>query len=351
MVYVSEDGPQQVHIVRDAASGLDGVVVIHSTTLGPAAGGCRLWCYEDHAAMVDDACRLARGMSYKNALAGLPLGGGKAVLRLPRGIQRRRAMFEAFGRAVRDLQGQYITAEDVGTNVEDMSIVAEETRFVAGLPSQPGKPGGDPSPWTARGVFLSMEHAVRRRLGRKLSDCTVAIQGVGHVGASLALALHKAGARLLVADVDGVATARLATSLGAQVVSTDEIFSADADVFAPCALGGVLNARTIARLTASVVCGAANNQLEEAMDSVRLLDKGILYAPDFVVNAGGIINVAAEYHRWSAEEAARRVDDTPHRLEAVLDLAESQGLTPPDAAERLACQTMADSRARPRAAA
>ncbi|MFS0773231.1 Glu/Leu/Phe/Val family dehydrogenase [Sphingomonas sp. 1P08PE] len=329
--------PEHVHVVTDEATGLECVIALHSTALGPAAGGCRLWSYDGREAMVADACRLAQGMSYKNALADLPFGGGKAVIRRPAGDLSRPALFAAFGRAVATLGGSYVTAEDVGTSVEDMRVVAGETRHVAGLPARAGQVGGDPSPFTARGVFLSMQLAVRRRLERDLSECTVAIQGVGHVGASLARMLHDAGARLIVADVDAAAAARVSVALGAEVASVQAIAAARADVFAPCALGGVLHPGTIGRMTAKLVCGAANNQLRDPADAALLADRGILYAPDIVVNAGGIINVAAEYLGWSADEVAARVAATPDRLARVLDRAERDGTTTHAAAEALAC--------------
>lgn len=328
--------PESVHIFRDEASGLDAVIALHSTALGPAAGGCRLWHYVSSEDAAADACRLAEGMSYKNALAGLPLGGGKAVLRRPEGAYDRRKLFAAFGRAVRELGGRYVTAEDVGTNVADMQMVRGETRFVAGLPARGAAPGGDPSPWTARGVFLAMQAAAARRLERGLNECTVAIQGVGHVGSALAGMLHAAGAKLIVADMDAAAVARVAVATGAQTASLGGILSANADIFAPCALGGVLNHASIGRLSAKVVCGAANNQLATPEDGARLADRGVLYAPDYVVNAGGIINVAAEYLGWSREEAAARVEATPERLLAVLDHAEARGFAANRAADQLA---------------
>lgn len=342
--------PANVHLLRDEASGLDGVIVLHSTALGPAAGGCRFWAYADREAMITDGCRLAEGMSYKNALAGLPLGGGKAVLRRPTGDFDRAALFRAFGRAVEALRGSYVTAEDVGTNVEDMTAVRDETRHVAGLPLRADRPGGDPSPWTARGVFLSMQLAAERRLGRPLSDCTVAVQGVGHVGAALAEMLHRAGAQLIVADVDAKAAARVAIATGATVASVGSILSARADIFAPCALGGVISHATVGKLKAKLVCGAANNQLAEPADGDRLADRGILYAPDYVVNAGGIINVAAEYLGWSQEEAAARVDATAARLAQVLDHADSAGIAPHAAADLLARQRISAGHAARRAA-
>ena len=342
--------PANVHLVQDAASSLDAAIVLHSTTLGPAAGGCRFWAYPDRAAMIADACRLAEGMSYKNALAGLPLGGGKAVIRRPEGAFDREALFRAFGRAVEGLRGSYVTAEDVGTTVGDMAVVRERTRHVAGLPLGQDGPGGDPSPWTARGVFLSMQLAAGRRLERPLSDCTVAVQGVGNVGGALAAMLHRAGARLIVADVDAKAAARVAIATGATVASVGGILSARADIFAPCALGGVLNHATVGALKAKVVCGAANNQLAEPADGDRLADRGVLYAPDYVVNAGGIINIAAEYLGWSVAEAAMRVDATAERLADVLDHAAATGIAPHAAADRLARRMIAAGHAARRAA-
>jgi leucine dehydrogenase len=324
------------HVLSDPDSSLDGVIVVHSSTLGPAAGGCRFWTYASSEEVFADAFRLAEGMSYKNALAGLPLGGGKAVLRRPVAPFDRARLFGAFGRAVANLGGAYVTAEDVGTSVEDMLSVSARTRHVAGLPPRSGRPGGDPSPWTAKGVFASMEVAVQQRLNRPLSDCTVAIQGLGHVGASLARLLATAGATLIVADVNNRNAELAAAATGATVVAAAEILACDVDVFAPCALGGVLSQSTVGLLKARVVCGAANNQLAEPEDGVRLAERGILYAPDYVVNAGGIINVAAEYLGWSVEEAARRVGETGRRLADVLASAHAEGVASNIAADRMA---------------
>lgn len=343
--------PANVQLVSDLTSGLEAVIVIHSTRLGPAAGGCRLWAYPDCSAMTVDACRLAEGMSYKNALAGLPLGGGKSVIRKPPGEFDRQALFRAFGRAVGALGGRYITAEDVGTSTDDMAIVRSKTTYVAGLPIKGDKPGGDPSPWTARGVFLSMKLAAERRLERPLSDCTVAIQGVGHVGTALALMLHEVGANLIVSDTDAQAAARVAVATGATIASVSSILSARADIFAPCALGGALNASSIKQLRARVVCGAANNQLGEAVDGNRLADAGVLYAPDYVVNAGGIINVAAEYFGWSPADASARVEAIPSRLAQVLDHAELCSFAPHAAADQLARELIAGGPAIPLVAA
>ncbi|PVX29401.1 Leu/Phe/Val dehydrogenase [Sphingomonas pokkalii] len=336
----------EVVVLKDAGAGLDGVIAIHSTVLGPGAGGCRLWHYADGDAAFADAARLAEGMSYKNAMAGLPLGGAKAVLRRPQGDFDRVALFRAFGRAVARLNGRYVTAEDVGTSVADMEVVAGETRHVAGLPQLAGRPGGDPSPHTALGVFVSMAHAARRGLGRELSECTVAIQGVGHVGEALAHLLHGSGARLIVADIDSDRAACVAAATGAEVASTSQVLAAQADIFAPCALGAVLHAESIEALRARVVCGAANNQLATPADGARLAQRGILYAPDYVVNAGGIINVAGEYLGWAPEEVTMRVEATGARLAAVLDYAEAEDVPPHVAADTLARAAIAAGRVR-----
>ncbi len=328
--------PEHIELIQDAASGLKGVIVVHSTALGQAAGGCRLWRYGDDAALVGDALRLAEGMSYKNALAGLPLGGGKAVLQLPSGDFDRRKLFEAFGRAVAGLGGGYVAAEDVGTTVADMSAVRSVTRHVAGLANEPGRPGGDPSPWTARGVFLAMEVAAERRFGRSLSDMTVAVQGLGNVGFALCGLLNEAGARLIVADPRGDVAAKAACRFDAYIMEKSAILEAKADIFAPCALGGILDRATIPRLNAKLVCGGANNQLATPDDGDRLKAAGILYAPDYVVNAGGIINVAAEYLGWTHHEVVARVDLIGERLEDLFNLADVKGVATNHAADGMA---------------
>jgi len=333
--------PESVHVLRDASSGLDGVIVLHSTRLGPAAGGCRLWRYADGAEAARDAARLAEGMAYKNALAGLPLGGGKAVLNLPAEPFDRRRLFNAFGREVARLGGAYVTAEDVGTTVADMEAVNETCRHVAGLQAVAGRPGGDPSPWTALGVFLAMQEAARRKFGSDLKGLTVAVQGLGSVGSQLCGLLHGAGAKLVVAEPRSSVAAAVACRYGATVVGLDGILEAKCEIFAPCALGGVIDERSAARLRARIVCGAANNVLATAQDGDRLADRGVLYAPDYVVNAGGIINVAAEYLGWSVEDAEARVRQTDRRLAEVLDFADRHGLAPHRAADSLARRRIA----------
>lgn len=328
--------PEEIVCLDDPESGLSGVIVLHSTRLGPAAGGCRLWRYTSKAESTTDAMRLAEGMSYKNALAGLPLGGGKAVIRVPEGTFDRAALFRAFGRKVASLEGRYVTAEDVGTSVEDMRHVAAFTRHVAGLPAKPGAPGGDPSPWTALGVFHGMRVAAKRHLGADLADLTVAVQGLGHVGFALCELLHEAGARLIVAEPRNEIAVKAVESFGAEAMSSSALFAAKADVFAPCALGAIINDATIEHLRAKIVCGAANNQLATSQHGVALAERGILYAPDYLVNAGGIINVAAEYFGWSEADAYGRIEQIGNRLRQVLDLAESKSTAPHEAADALA---------------
>jgi leucine dehydrogenase len=338
----SPSTPQAIHRISDEASGLDGVIVLHSTKRGPAAGGCRLSRYDDLAAAAHDALRLAEGMAYKNALADLPLGGGKAVLRLPKGRFDRQRLFAAFGREVEKLGGVYVTAEDVGTSVSDMQTVSLHCSYVAGLERKVGKPGGDPSPWTALGVLLSMRVAAQRRYGQSLSGLTIAVQGLGNVGSHLCALLHNEGARLLVADKRGDFAARIASQFGAKLVSPDAIVTVPCDIFAPCALGGVINDRLVPLMRTEIVCGAANNVLASDEDGDRLAERGVLFAPDYVVNAGGIINVAAEYLGWSALEAEQRVLQTGARLGAVLYYAERRGLPSHRAANALARDRMAE---------
>lgn len=328
--------PEAVHVLHDPESGLEGVVVIHSSRLGPAAGGCRFWRYPDRAAMTHDAMRLAEGMSYKNAMADLPLGGGKAVINVPDGAFDREKLFAAFGREVARLDGAYVTAEDVGTNVEDMQVVSMQSRHVAGLTANQGRPGGDPSPWTALGVFISMQEAAQRKFGCDLRGLTVAVQGLGHVGSVLCELLHEAGAKLIVAETRSDVAAQIACQYGALVTGPQTIIEANCEIFAPCALGAVLNEQTIPKLRAKIVCGAANNVLETDQDGDRLADANVLYAPDYVVNAGGIINVCAEYLGWGLDEVEKRVRASGTRLAQVLNYADEHGRPSHRAADALA---------------
>lgn len=322
--------------LHDPESGLDGVIAIHSTTLGPGAGGCRFWAYPGIDEALADALRLAEGMSYKNALAGLPLGGAKAVLRKPEGAFDRAKLFRAFGRAVEQLGGAYVTAEDVGTSVADMQEVARTTRHVAGLPPAAGRAGGDPSPWTARGVFESMRAAARFALDTDLAGLTVAVQGTGNVGADLCRHLADAGARLVIADPNPARRDRLRAILGAEVVDVGEIASVRAEIFAPCALGGALNRDSVRAMKAKLVCGAANNQLASPEVADMLRDRGIAYAPDYVVNAGGIISVSAEYLGENESDVEARVAQIAPRVTALLDRAAREGRSPALVADDMA---------------
>lgn len=323
---------EEVAYFSDAATGLSGVIALHSTALGPAAGGCRMAQYVDREAAVIDALRLSRGMSYKNAVAGLPAGGGKAVIYQADPAADRGAVFEAFGRAVEAMGGRYITAEDVGTRVSDMQQVAKSTRFVAGLPPRGSSAGGDPSPWTAMGVFLALEAAV----GRPLAGSRIAVQGLGSVGFELCRQLDVAGARLVVADVDESRVQAARSMFGAEVVGVDTIHEAAADVFSPNALGGVLNADTVGRLGAPIVCGGANNQLASDLDGERLFQRGVVYVPDYVANAGGIINVMAEYLGETSGEVRARVLRIGERVVEILDEARSEGRPSNEVADRIA---------------
>lgn len=333
--------PEDIIMLNDSASGLEGVIAIHSTERGPAMGGCRMWDYPSSAAMISDAVRLAEGMSYKNALAGLPLGGGKTVLQHPRGPLDRKGLFRALGAHLEKLGGRYITAEDVGTSVADMVEVSSQTRWVSGLAPKDGQPGGDPSPWTAQGVFKSMVFVVERHLGKSLEGLTIAVQGLGNVGYVLCEMLHEAGARLIVSDIRPPAVARAEAAFGARAVAQAEILRVKADVFAPCALGGILDRASIAGLQTSIICGAANNQLASPEHGRLLAERGILYAPDYIVNAGGIINAASEFLGWDHAEVDSRMDRIAYRLSEVFALAEANEVPTNIAADSLARQVIA----------
>jgi len=290
------DNHERVLFCRDEVTGLSAIIAIHSTALGPAAGGCRLWSYADDAEALRDVLRLSQGMSYKNAMAGLKFGGGKAVIIKTPDFSADDALFERFGDFVDTLNGDYITAEDVGMTMDIMQTIARRTRHVTGLPSQAGRAGGDPSPKTAYGIFCGIAAAVAAKLGRRdLEGIRVAVQGVGHVGYYLCRRLHDAGAILLVSDLDDDRVRRVCDEFGATPVAAPEILYQDVDVLAPCALGAILNEESIPKIRAAIIAGGANNQLRTAADGQRVADAGILYAPDYVINGGGIINVACEY--------------------------------------------------------
>jgi len=295
---------EEVIFYTDAKSGLRAIIAIHDTTLGPALGGCRMWPYGNEQEAITDVLRLSRAMSFKNALAQLSTGGGKSVIIGDPESDKSETLFHAFGRFVENLGGRYIVAEDVGTNVDDMSHIRSQTPHVMGFSARQGS-SGDPSPVTAYGVFCGLKAAVEFRLGRvDLAGLSVAMQVIGHVGYQLCKYLHEAGAKLMVSDIHGAAVARAEADFGARAVAGEDIYSQDVDVFAPCALGAELNRRTIPQLKAQVVAGAANNQLECAEDGAKLAERNILYAPDYVINAGGVSNLSYERENGYARDQA-----------------------------------------------
>lgn len=328
---------ERVVLCRDPEAGYRSVIAIHSTAAGPAVGGTRYWTYSTEQEAVTDALRLSRGMTFKNLMAGLPLGGGKSVVLREAGHTGgdREAIFRAHGRAIDRLGGLYTAGEDVGTSPADMEILRRETPHVAGLL-------GDPSPDTAHGVVRAMRAAALHRWGREdLAGRTVAIQGCGNVGFHLARELVAAGARLRVADLDPGRVRRTVEATAAEAVDPGEIQSVEADIFAPCALGGILNAETIPGLRVEIVAGAANNQLWEDEDGGRLGDWGILYVPDYVANAGGVIGGCREILGWSDAETSERIERIYDTLSQVLRLARAEGIPPHAAADRLAGERLA----------
>ena len=331
------DAHEELHFVWDEECGLKAIIAVHSTHLGPAAGGCRFWHYEDPADALKDVLRLSRGMSYKNAMAGLPLGGGKSVILADGNRTKSTDMLAAFGRAVDHLGGRYVTAEDVGITVSDMIEIRRQTPFVAGLPAETGV-GGDPGPHTSLGVFLGIKAAVRRALGKdSLDGLHIALQGAGSVATGVAMHASAEGARLTIADVDQSKAHTLADTVDGTVVAPDEILGVEADVLSPCALGAILNAETIPALKVPIVAGGANNQLATPEDGQRVHERGILYAPDYVINAGGIINVCTEYLRdGDASLVRKRIEGIPERLEQVWAESAETGRDPASVADAMA---------------
>ena len=323
------DDHEQVIFFYDRASGLKTIVALHDTTLGPAVGGCRMWPYASEAEALTDVLRLSRGMTFKAAMAELPYGGGKTVIIGDSRKDKSEALFRALGRAIDSLGGRYYTGEDVGTSPTDMDWAGEETDYVLGC----NKGGsGDPSPVTARGVWLGVRAAVGHKLGRSdLAGVRVAVQGLGHVGYNLARLLAQDGARLIVADLEGARVERAAEEFGAKPVEVDAILSAECDVLAPCALGGIINDPTIPKLACAIVAGAANNQLLEDRHGTALHARGILYAPDYVINAGGLINIAQELQPggYERERALAQVETIGTTLGEVFERASQRGCADP----------------------
>jgi len=327
------DEHELVHFASDAETGLRCIIAIHSTRLGPAAGGCRMWPYPSSAEAITDVLRLSRGMSYKNAMAGLPLGGGKAVILGDPARHKSPALFAAFGRIVDGLQGRYVTAEDVGVTEHDMMHISGSTAHVAGLPRAAGagaaqKAGGNPSPKTARGVFAGIRAALLHVHGDgSVEGRHIAVQGLGGVGGNLCQLLHAAGARLTIADISDDRASAIAQATGAKVSTIEDILTTEADVLAPCALGGVLNDDTIPRLQVPIVAGGANNQLLEDRHGAALAERGVLYAPDYVINAGGIINVCGEHlGNWTEADVDQRVEAIGATLGEIFSAASQQQL-------------------------
>lgn len=326
---IEQFGHEKIVFGYEPEIGYRGIIAIHSTLLGPAVGGTRYWRYITEEDALKDALRLSRGMTYKNVMAGLQLGGGKSVILAGEKTVDRKKLFRAHGRLIESLSGRYITAEDVGTGVEDMNYIHMETTHVAGRRE-------DPSPWTAFGVFRSMQAAAKFLWGSDdMSGKKVALQGCGNVGYKLAKQLHQAGAKLVVTDINKEAVANVEKEFGAKAVCDEEIYEVAADIFAPCALGGILNDQTIPKLKAKMVVGAANNQLLEPCHGEMLEKRGILYAPDYVVNAGGIISGGVDLLDWEREYAREKVEKLYDKLLEVLDFARSEGIPGYQAADRL----------------
>ncbi|MEP6905986.1 MAG: Glu/Leu/Phe/Val dehydrogenase [Gemmatimonadales bacterium] len=330
---LAEMGHEEIAMGSDPKSGYRGIVAIHSTKLGPALGGTRFWSYATDDEAIVDALRLSRGMTYKNAVAGLHLGGGKSVIIGDNRTTDREEIFRAHGRLVESLGGRYITAEDVGTSTADMDFVHLETKHVAGL----AHASGDPSPVTAHGVFRAVQASARARWGSDdLTGKVVAIQGCGSVGRYLAGELHEAGAKLFVTDIYPERAQRVADETGATIVGPGGIYSVAADIFAPCAMGGIINDETIPQLKVEIVAGGANNQLLEPRHGDILEQRGLMYAPDYVANAGGVINVYGEIAGWDAEHALQKADEIYDTILGVYEIARAENIPSYQAADKMA---------------
>ncbi len=335
---VAEHAHEQVSVYYEPSSGYRGIIAIHSTVLGPALGGTRFWSYRTDEEALIDALRLSRGMTYKAAVAGLNLGGGKSVIIGDNRTPRREALFRAHGRHIEALGGRYITAEDVGTSTADMEFIKAETDHVTGLIGK----SGDPSPVTAYGVYRGMKACARHRWGAdSLTGKTVALQGCGNVGYHLARLVRAEGAELVATDIDPERVKRVVDECGARAVAPDDIYGAAAEIFAPCALGAVINDGTLPRLRAEIVAGGANNQLAEERHGDALEQRGITYAPDYVINGGGLINVNAELNGWTMERARAKAGEIYDTILRVFEIAKEEGLPSYRAADRLAEQRIA----------
>lgn len=334
--YMEKYGYEQLVFCHDKTSGLKAIIAIHDTTLGPALGGTRMWNYDNEEDAILDVLRLSRGMSYKAAAAGLNLGGGKAVIIGDAKKDKSEELWRAFGRFVQSLNGRYITAEDVGTSVQDMDYVNLETNHVTGVSKAKGS-SGDPSPKTALGTFRGMQACAKEVWGSDdLKGKVVSVQGVGHVGYYLCQYLHEVGAKLVICDIDQEAINKVVNEFGAEVVSPDAIYDVQCDVFAPCALGAIINDNTINRLKCKVVAGAANNVLAEDRHGDMLQAKGIIYAPDYVINAGGLMNVADELNGYNEERAIEKVKTIYDNIARVIEISKRDNIPTYKAADRMA---------------
>ncbi|WP_299006581.1 Glu/Leu/Phe/Val dehydrogenase dimerization domain-containing protein [uncultured Shewanella sp.] len=330
--HISIDEHEQVLTCHDEESGLRAIVAVHNTKLGPAVGGCRMWNYASEAEALDDVLRLSRGMTYKNALAGLKMGGGKSVIIADPKTKNREALFRAFGRFIHTLEGRYYSAEDVGTTTSDIMIAHQETPYMAGLEGK----SGDPSPYTALGTYLGIKAAVKHQRNLdSLKGLTISVQGVGHVGYYLCRHLHEDGAKLIVTDIHQANIDRVVNEFGALAVKPDDIYHQNVDIYAPCALGATINDHTIPQLKATIVAGCANNQLSEPRHGEQLKSLGILYAPDYVINAGGIINVSFEKD-YNADLATKKVKEIYHTLLSIFQQADAENKTTAEVADDMA---------------
>lgn len=337
-------GHEQISFFHDKESGLKAIIGVHSTVLGPSLGGCRMWKYADEAAALRDVLRLSKGMTYKAAVAGLNLGGGKAVVIADSRTEKTPRLLGSFAKAVDSLGGRYITAEDVGMSVGDIDLIRQFTRHAVGGSNEGGS--GDPSVMTAFGVFQGMKASLRfAGLGESLEGVRVAVQGVGNVGYHLCSYLSAAGAKLIITDIYPNQVERIVQEFGAEVVTPDQIYNTECEIFAPCALGAILNTRTIPQLQCKIVAGSANNQLETDADGFELVRKGIVYAPDYAINSGGLINVAAELEGYNQERVLGKVSQVFNTIEDVLTRSQEQGIPPHKAADALAEQRLAEAKA------
>ena len=339
--HIEFDNHEQVTFCHDEESGLKANIAVHDTTLGPSLGGTRLWNYASSAEALTDVLRLSRGMTYKSAMAGLPLGGGKAVIIGDAKTIKSEALFRAYGRFIETLGGKYITAEDVNIRTADIDIVAKETNHVAGTADK----AGDPSPHTALGTYLGLKAAAKHRLGSDdLNGVTIAVQGLGAVGYDFAEYCAKEGAKLIVTDINEDAMQRAKDELGAQVVGLDEIYGVDADVYAPCALGATINDETLKQLKVKIIAGSANNQLATPAHDQKVKDMGILYAPDYVINAGGVIHVCSEAANFSLEETDKRVRDIYNTLDKLFARANEENRPTGELADEMAREIIANAK-------